>query len=178
MPAELGAACALALAAVFGWAALAKALYWPAWRQALVSYELPALARAAAAYAVPAAELALLVLLLSGRVVIGAALTIMMLAGFSLAVMRAQVRQRDRLVPCGCFGRLKARDYRFFAVRNFLLGSLAAVALVAGREGDPLAVLGIAAAPAPVWVAVGAALAVVAVHAAGRIALPVRRRAG
>lgn len=124
-------AAALFLAAAFGWAALAKVLRFSAWREALAGYRLPPAAERAARPAVPLVEVVAAGLLAAGGDAskAGAALAIALLAAFSLAVLRAQRLQGDRL-PCGCFGGSGRRDYRLMLVRNATLGGAAATALL------------------------------------------------
>jgi hypothetical protein len=132
---ELVAACAAAaLALAFGWAAIAKALYWVSWRDALRTYALPRAVYSGAVLGVPLIELALVAMMLSGEVVVGATLTVFLLASFSLAVVRAQIRNGSARLPCGCFGRAKSRDYRFLLIRNTFLGVLASIILLSGRN--------------------------------------------
>ena len=123
---------ALLLAAAFAWAAVAKSLRPAAWRAALAGYRLPLRTRQLALAGVPVAEGAVAVLLLSGGDAskAGAALSVALLAAFSIAVLRARRLQGDRL-PCGCFGGAGRRDYRSMLVRNGFLGGLAAAVLVA-----------------------------------------------
>lgn len=119
------------LAVAFFWAAIAKASHPSAWRSALVGYRLPKGAVTPVLVAVPAAEIAAGVLLSAGGAAskAGAALSVAMLAGFSLTVLRARRLQGDRL-PCGCFGGSGSRDYRLMLVRNAALGGVAAAILL------------------------------------------------
>lgn len=130
-PLPLRLAAAL-LAAVFAWSALAKPLNFRDWRAALSRYALGEELSKLALIGVPLAELAVFVLLLAGRTRSASALTLFVLAGFSLAVLRAR-RAAGNKLPCGCFGKLKKRDYRITLARNALLAFVAAVLLV-GRE--------------------------------------------
>ena len=125
----------IALAFAFAWAALVKIARFPAWREALGGYGLPAPAESVASVAVPVAELAVAGTLLFGAARVGAAMTIFLLSAFSLAVLRARALEGDQ-VPCGCFGDTKARDYRVMITRNVLLGVLAAAVLLLGAEGE------------------------------------------
>ncbi|HEV2756044.1 MAG TPA: MauE/DoxX family redox-associated membrane protein [Actinomycetota bacterium] len=128
---------ALFLAAAFAWAAAAKAVRFPAWREALAGYRLPAPAELAARPLVPLAEGVTAALLVAGGDAspAGAAAAVALLAGFSLAVLRARRLQGDRL-PCGCFGGSGHRDYRLMLVRNATLGAVAAVALLFPETGS------------------------------------------
>ena len=138
MPDVTARLATLCLAALLTWAAAAKLLRWDAWRGALAEYRLPRGLEAPAAGGTPIAELGAAALLVSPTPRAGAALAVALLAAFSLVIMRGRSIHGDRL-PCGCFGRSHARDYRMMLVRNALLGVLAAVVLLAGREGSALA---------------------------------------
>lgn len=125
------------LVVVFAWAALAKIVQWSAWRSSLGAYGIPGRLVNPVAVTVPLAEIGLAALILSGATRVAMAATLALLAFFCLAVLRARARQGDRL-PCGCFGKTEARDYRLMLVRNGLLGALAGVVLVTGDEGSPI----------------------------------------
>jgi hypothetical protein len=120
---------AAALTLVFAWAALAKMLRYGDWRRALAAYGFTRSGATIAAPGVPVVEAgtAMVLALVSAR--LGAALSLVLLSGFSFAVLRARARRGNRL-PCGCFGRTKARDYRLMLVRNALLVVLTAVVLI------------------------------------------------
>ena len=119
------------LALAFLGAAVAKVTRFGAWRSALSGYRLPQVAMGPALFLVPAIELAAGFLLARGgdATRAGAALTVGLLAGFSLAVLHARRVRGDRL-PCGCFGGSGSRDYRLMLVRNVLLGAVAATILL------------------------------------------------
>jgi hypothetical protein len=127
---RLGAAC---LAVTFAWAAGYKVLRYPKWRAALEPYRLPTSISATASIIVPLLEVAVVVLLLTGRARAGAALALGLLASFSAALMRARATQGDRL-PCGCFGKTQERDYRVLLLRNAGL-ALAATLVLLGLNG-------------------------------------------
>lgn len=177
MPSSVIAGAALVIAAAFGWAAWAKALYWGSWRLALTTYGLPERLRPAVAGAVPAIELVIVALMLGGQVLVGAAVTVFLLAAFSMAVLRAASLSRSTRVPCGCFGRSKERDYRFLLVRNAILGALAAVVLVGDRAFDLLRGLGGPSRTAVPVVLVLAAIIAVCLHSGRRAAMTLRKRA-
>jgi hypothetical protein len=157
---------AFALIAVFTWAAVAKLVRYTAWNRALAAYGFDGGTRQLAAPLVPAAEIATAAVLAFAAVRVGAALSLALLGGFSLAVLRARARRGNRL-PCGCFGRTKARDYRLMLLRNGLLAALAAVVLLSsetegllsGMEVPPageilpamLAAIGVGIAGAVLW---------------------------
>lgn len=133
---SLAQLCATLLAAVFGWAAVAKVLRVSSWFQALGGYRLSPLARRLAAPVVPAAEAAAAALLIGGRLQAGASLALALVATFSLVLARAGARG-ERRIPCGCFGRVTERSLRLLLARNALLAGLAAVVLLAGPQGGP-----------------------------------------
>jgi hypothetical protein len=170
---EFAVRIALALlAATFAWAALAKLVRFRDWRAALERYHLPRPLLPVAAAGVPFAEAVVAGIVVAGAGKPGAALALALLAAFSLAVMRAQQVQGDKL-PCGCFGRTKVRDYRLLIVRNALLGAGAAAVLF---SGSTVALLEGVRAPdrgesiAAVLVVVGVALILwMALHAAQMI---------
>lgn len=119
------------LAVAFFWAAVAKASRPSAWRNALIGYQLPHSIVMPALVLVPVAEIVAGVLLSAGGVAskAGAALSVALLAAFSLAVLRARRIRGDRL-PCGCFGGSGSRDFRLMLVRNAALGAVAAAILL------------------------------------------------
>lgn len=117
------------LACAFGWAGVAKLAQLGDWREALEGYEIPRGLTPVALLGVPLTEMVVVALLLAGPVKAGAALAVALVALFSMAIVRARARRGDRL-PCGCFGRTQARDYRLMLIRNALLAALAAVVLV------------------------------------------------
>ena len=119
------------LGVAFFWAAVAKASRPSAWRAALLGYRLPPRAVAPVLVLVPLVEVVAGVLLASGGngTKAGAALSVALLAAFSLAVLRGRRVHGDRL-PCGCFGGGGSRDYRLMLVRNAFLGAVAAAILL------------------------------------------------
>jgi hypothetical protein len=123
---------AFLLALVFAWAAVAKLVRWRAWREGLRRYRLGPL-ELPAAFGIPAIELAVVALLVAGLARAAAALTVAMLAGFCLAVLRARSFEGDRL-PCNCFGADSAHDYKTMLIRNALLGIPAAVIMISGED--------------------------------------------
>jgi hypothetical protein len=119
------------LASVFGWAAAAKLLRREAWVGALGAYGLGPLERPAAVL-VPILEAGVVGLVVAGLPRAAGLLSLLLLAAFSVAVIRARGRVGDRL-PCGCFGRTARRDVRLVLFRNVLLAGLAG--LVAAAPG-------------------------------------------
>jgi hypothetical protein len=132
-----------ALGLVFAWSAVAKLARFQEWSSTLARYRLGDGVTKIARVGVPLVEIATAALLLTSVSRAGAASTLLLVAGFSLAILRARRVEGDRL-PCGCFGKAKARDYRVMLMRNALLAVLAAVILLSGRE---VAVLGSLGAP-------------------------------
>ncbi|MBA2426140.1 MAG: hypothetical protein H0V60_03540 [Actinobacteria bacterium] len=141
MAATLEHLAALLLGLTFAWAGAAKLVRWREWRSALGGYGLGA-TEAPAAVGVPAAELMAAGLIASGSTRSGAALTMALLAGFSLTVVRARSSRGDRL-PCGCFGGTSERDYRTMLARNALLAVLAVPVVTAGADIDLLAAVSV-----------------------------------
>jgi hypothetical protein len=123
---------AFALVAVFAWAGVAKVLRWKTWRSGLHRYHLGR-GESAVAVAVPCLELAVVSGLIAGRSLAAAALTVALLAGFCLALLRARSAEGDRL-PCNCFGGNTALDYRTMLLRNGILGIPAALLLIARKD--------------------------------------------
>jgi hypothetical protein len=159
-------AATLALAAVFGLAAAGKVLRWRAWRRALTAYRIPASLEGATAVAVPLAEAAVPVSILTGVTDFGAGLALALLLGFSGAVLRAARTEGHRL-PCGCFGRAGSRSVRAILVRNLAMAALAAAAVAS--DGSPLPSFGPGDAVPALLASVGVALTAVLLIRAGRI---------
>jgi hypothetical protein len=155
-----------ALALVFAWAAGAKLIGFGPWARSLQAYGLGRL-RGAVAAGVPLAESAVPALAAAGLPGLGGAWGLLLLVGFSGAVVRARLLQ-GRDVPCGCLGRVRRRDYRLLLARNAALAALAA-----GVALRPPAVTGALGPPGP-----GEALpAVLAALAVAGIALALRELA-
>jgi hypothetical protein len=133
VPVEVLRVASILLAAVFGWAALAKIVRWKAWRTALAGYRLPPLIGSIAFLGTPLAEAAVTALLLSGQTLMGGAGALALLSAFSFIVLRARAARGDRL-PCGCFGKATSRDYRTLLLRNGALSIVAAVLLIGGEN--------------------------------------------
>jgi hypothetical protein len=129
---ELRPALAGALAGVFVWAAASKVVAPRRWREALSAYRLGSLERPTLV-GVPLAEGAVGALILAGASEYGTALALVLLGGFSSAIVRARALHGSR-VPCGCFGRTKARDYRVLLARNLALAFLALTVLATGAS--------------------------------------------
>lgn len=122
----------LGLAVVFAWSAAAKSLRWRSWTSLVAGYRLGPLT-GPARVGVPIAEAGIVAALLLGTERLGAALALVALVVFSIAILRLRTIEGDRL-PCGCFGVARRRDYRFSLARNVALALLAA--LVMARSPD------------------------------------------
>ena len=120
---------AVLLAALFGWASLAKVAKPRAWVDALSGYAFTDRVVRVLAVAVPIAEASVTALALAGRTKIAAAAAVGLLASFSLAIVRARAVAGNKL-PCGCFGGRRVTDFRIMLLRNALLGVVAAVVLL------------------------------------------------
>lgn len=125
---------AVALAIAFAWAAVSKLASYQRWRRALRGYGLPSGLERAALVGTPALEAVTVGLILTGPLEVAGALSLALLAGFSVVVLRARATQGDRL-PCGCFGGTDERDYRLMLVRNAVLGLPAGALMLSGKPG-------------------------------------------
>jgi uncharacterized membrane protein YphA (DoxX/SURF4 family) len=126
------------LALVFLWSGAAKVARRDAWLSALRAYHLPRPVEALAAPGVVIAEWIVVAMLVAGATRAGAASALALVSAFSIVVLRVRALQGDRL-PCGCFGGRDRRDYRTMIARNGVLGALAALILVTGRDVSLLA---------------------------------------
>ena len=143
-----GEAAAATLAVVFAWAALTKVVGWHRWRRALSSHALPRWVERVAAWAVPAVESLVPILTLLGRDRAAAAVALVSVLVFSIALLRSAVRDGVR-VACGCLGRASI-DVRVALSRNLALAVAAFVsfdlavrdpALTSPQAGDALPAL-------------------------------------
>ena len=125
---------AVALAIAFGWAAISKLASLPRWRRSLRGYALPRVLERAALLGTPALEVVTVGIILTGPLDVAGALSLALLASFSVVVLRARATQGDRL-PCGCFGGTTERDYRLMLVRNAVLGLPAGALMLSGNAG-------------------------------------------
>jgi methylamine utilization protein MauE len=126
----------IAVATVFSWASLDKILRPSAWWSSLEQYALGPTHRPVA-IAVPALEFGVPMFVVAGQRTMAAILALVLLAGFSIALLRAR-RLRGNRVTCGCFGRTRARDYRILLARNvgIALIALATLAAPSRRAGS------------------------------------------
>jgi hypothetical protein len=129
---DLRPALAAALTGVFVWAAASKLIAPRRWREAVSAYRPGSLERATLV-GVPLAEGAVGALILAGASAYGTALALVLLGGFSSAIVRARALHGSK-VPCGCFGRTKVRDYRVLLARNLALAFLALAVLATGAS--------------------------------------------
>ena len=120
-----GEVAAATLAVVFAWAAVAKVVGWHRWRRALSAHALPRWVERVAAWAVPAVESLVPILTLLGRDRAAAAVALVSVLVFSIALLRSAVRDGVR-VACGCFGRASI-DVRVALSRNLALAAAAFV---------------------------------------------------
>jgi hypothetical protein len=127
-----GRAAAAILAVTFAWAALSKLAGWRRWRSTLSAHALPRSAERLAAWTVPAAESLVPILMVLGRERAAAAVALVTIVVFSLALVRLALRGGVR-VACGCFGRATV-DMRVALARNL---ALAATAFAAWRLAAP-----------------------------------------
>ena len=130
---QVGAVAAGVLGAVFAWSAGGKLLRPTDWRRAGSALSLRVPLDRVAAIGAPVAEAGVLGLVVAGVHRMAGIAGLALLVVFSLAVMRARRRAGD-LVPCGCFGTVKARDYRVLLLRNAVLAVVAAVAAIWGSD--------------------------------------------
>jgi hypothetical protein len=155
-----------ALASAFAWAALSKIVAGRRWRRTLVAHVLPLAVGRVAASLVPAAELAVPVLVLAGLPRPAGAWSAMLLSVFSLELVRVRRRVGDRL-PCGCFGGRVSGGIGSALLRNAAIGAVAVFVWASAtngpavtwpapaREGDVLPMLllfgSVAAAALAAW---------------------------
>lgn len=134
MPETTARFAAALIAATFAWAGAAKLIAYRSWTVALAGYRLPGKLERVSRVLVPLGELAVVLLIVVGRSRAGAALTLALIAGFSVALVRGREIHGDRL-PCGCFG---GRDERSAIAMMWRNGLLALVAVgVITSSGEP-----------------------------------------
>ena len=128
-----GSFAGAALAAVFAWAAVSKAMRARRWRRALTAYGLPPALERTATWAVPVAESIVPVLIVAGLPRAAAVWSGVLLVLFSGALVRAGRRVGVR-VPCGCLGGRGDLDVNVALARNGALLLLAV--FVFGHASD------------------------------------------
>jgi Methylamine utilisation protein MauE len=124
------------LAGTFGWAGVTKLVDRRGWRRTLAGYALPAAVRRTVGLGVPLAELGVPAAVLLGSPRAGARLALVLLAAFSLVILRTRVRGGSREITCGCFGGATARDFRLLLGRNAVLAAAAVAS--AGAPASPM----------------------------------------
>jgi hypothetical protein len=151
---------AAALAAVFSWSAVSKIVGFSRWRRMLLSQRLPRAAERVSSWSVPLGEAFVPVLVVTGSVHAAGAWALLLLAVFSIELVRVR-RLVGARVPCGCFGGREAIDVRTALVRNAGLGLLAMVVTVFGHDRPAIRWPGVPAAAdlVPSMLALGAVLA-------------------
>jgi len=130
---EWPALAAAALASVFSWSAVSKAVGAKRWRRTLAAHRLPSAAERIASWSVPLGEAFVPVLVLMGSARAAGAWSLSLLVVFSMELVRVR-RLVDGRVPCGCFGGRDAVDVRAALVRNAGLGLLATVVALFGLD--------------------------------------------
>jgi hypothetical protein len=120
-----GEAAAATLAVSFAWASASKLAGWARWRRTLSAHALPRGGERLAAWSVPVVESLVPTLVLSGRERAAAAVALVSIVVFSVALLRLAVRDGVR-VACGCFGRASV-DVRIALARNLALAATAIV---------------------------------------------------
>jgi thiol-disulfide isomerase/thioredoxin len=136
MPVALGIVPGVLLAVVFSAAALGKLTDLAGTRDGLAGFGLPGALVAPVALILPAAELAVAVLLLFGATrVAGAAGALGLLAVFSVAIIANLAR--GRTPDCHCFGRLHSAPAGWSTVaRNAVLAACASAVLAAATSAS------------------------------------------
>jgi hypothetical protein len=164
---SIGPAPAVFLAAVFAAAAATKLFRPRVWTSTVAEHRLPPLLEAGATAGVPLAEAAIPVLVVAGAARAGAAAALVLLMGFSAALLRLRSMVGDG-VPCGCFGRRRSRDVRLLLLRNAGIALVAGVAL-AGPDRISVEPPGSTEVVPAVLAAVGAGLAVLLLRRASAL---------
>ena len=136
MPVALGIVLGVLLAVVFSAAALGKLSDLAGTRDGLAGFGLPSPLVAPVTLALPAAELAVAVLLLFGSTrVAGAAGALGLLAIFSVVIIANLAR--GRTPDCHCFGRLHSAPAGWSTVARNVVLAACATALLAAGTGAP-----------------------------------------
>jgi len=133
---------AAVLGAAFAWSAGTKIARPASWRRVLGAYGLPRWVNRASVIGVPVAEVAILCLVVIGMDRTAGIAALVILAGFSAAILRARRRFGD-VVACGCFGTSGSRDYRMLLLRNALLAGGASIAALGGVDAPRISVPGL-----------------------------------
>jgi hypothetical protein len=120
------------LAAVFTWAAATKILAPRRWRRALATYDLPPAFERVAAWAVPASEAVVPILVVAGLPRAAAVWSGALLVVFSVTLVVS--RGTDGRVACGCFGGRGSVELRAAFARNAALLAIAGLVAVQGVD--------------------------------------------
>jgi Methylamine utilisation protein MauE len=123
------------LALLFGWAGLAKVLRAERWRQDLMRYRLPRSVRVSAFLLLPWVELSVVMALIAGAPVLGAAVALGLMLAFSVVILRARLLQQGNKLGCGCFGNSAVLDYRVMLLRNAAMAALLVFVLAVHADG-------------------------------------------
>lgn len=122
------------LALTFAWSGATKLFRPERWRQDVRAYHLPRPVRALGFVAIPWIEVVIALAMATGWEGIGAAAALALLGVFSIAIVRARLRQGTNRLRCGCFGGTAARDYRLLLLRNGVLGAVCLAILLSSEE--------------------------------------------
>lgn len=126
-------ACSLFVALAFAWAGLAKIGAPERWRKDLTAYRLGRPFRGLGWLVLPWLELLVPVGTVVGHARLSAGLALVLLATFSVTIVRARILGGSDQLACGCFGGHATRDYRLLLLRNVSLAAPAAYVLAAPR---------------------------------------------
>ena len=124
---------AAVLAGVFTWAAVAKMADHRRWRRALHDHQLPSSIERAARWMAPAAEMAVPALALLGLRRASVAWALVLLALFSIEIVRVRITIGPA-VPCGCFGGRRTIPASTQLARNAGLALLGGVAVLSATD--------------------------------------------
>ena len=135
VPSPVATIAAWILTLTFAWATVAKFVRGNEWPSAVTRFGFRGAIAQTIVFAVPLAEIAVVVMFFVGALRPGAAFTLALVAMFSAAIVRVRAVKGGR-VPCGCFGKSHERDYRLLLARNSALALLAAAVLFGPRDAS------------------------------------------
>jgi hypothetical protein len=121
------------LAGVFGWAAAAKTIAHRRWRRALAAHQLPRAFEGLATWGTPIAEALVPALVVLGYGRAASAWALLVLAAFSIELVRVRARVGPS-VPCGCFGGRSTIDAGRLWTRNAALAAVALLVVAFGAD--------------------------------------------